>query len=123
MRFRQAVIEYSLKNGVTKTAIYYKTTRQYIYRWRKWYDGTLQSLAECSRRPHSHPNRHTEAEIKLVEDMRLRNPYEGVFWVKLRQRGYTRIISGLYKPLCCMSRRSMKLPIPKYIPKSYEKGV
>ena len=32
MRFRQAVIEYSLKYGVTKAAIRYKTNRQYIYR-------------------------------------------------------------------------------------------
>lgn len=34
MRFRQAVIEYSLKYGVTKAAIRYKTNRQYIYRWK-----------------------------------------------------------------------------------------
>ena len=99
MRFQQAVIEYSLKHGVTKAAIRYKTSRQNIYRWRKKYDGTLQSLADRSHRPHSHPNQHTEAEIKLVQDMRRRNPHAGlvVFWVKLRQRGYTRSISGLYR--------------------------
>ena len=45
MKFRQALIEYSLKNGVTKVAIRYKVNRQYVYRWRKRYDGTLQSLA------------------------------------------------------------------------------
>lgn len=44
MRFRQALIEYSLKYGVTKAAIRYKVNRQYVYRWRKRYDGTLQSL-------------------------------------------------------------------------------
>ena len=68
MRFKQAVIEYSLKHGVTKAAIRYKTSRQNIYRWRKKYDGTLQSLADRSHRPHSHPNQHTQAEIKLVQD-------------------------------------------------------
>ena len=85
MRFKQAVIEYSLKHGVTKAAIRYKTSRQNIYRWRKKYDGTLQSLADRSHRPHSHPNQHTEAEIKLVQDMRRRNPHAGlvVFWVCL----------------------------------------
>ena len=31
MRFKQAVIEYSLKHGVTAAAIRYKTTRQNIY--------------------------------------------------------------------------------------------
>ena len=44
MQFRQAVIEYSNKYGVTAAAIRYRLNRQYIYRWRKRYDGTLQSL-------------------------------------------------------------------------------
>ena len=58
----------------------------------KRYDGTLRSLLDRSHRPHSHPNQHTPDEIKLIGDMRRRNPYAGlvVFWVKLRQRGYTR---------------------------------
>ena len=99
MRFRQAVIEYSNKHGVTAAAIRYHLNRQYIYRWRNRYDGTLQSLADRSHRPHSHPNQHTAEEIKLILDMRHRNPNAGivVFWVKLRQQGYTRSISGLYR--------------------------
>lgn len=101
MRFRQALIEYSFKYGVTKAAIRYKTNRQYVYRWRKRYDGTLQSLADKSHRPHSHPNQHTEEELKLISDMRKRNPNAGlvVFWVKLMQRGYSRSITGLYRVL------------------------
>ena len=104
MRFKQAVIEYSFKHGVTTAAIRYKTSRQNIYRWRKKYDGTVRSLADGSHRPHSHPNQHTEEEIALVKNMRRRNPHAGlvVFWVKLRQRGYTRSISGLHKLLCRM---------------------
>ena len=95
MRFMQAVIEYSLKHGVTKAAIRHKTGRQNIHRRRKKYDGTVRSLANGSHRPHSHPNQHTEAEIRLVRDMRRRNPHAGlvVFWVKLRQRGY--IMGGM----------------------------
>ncbi len=115
MRFKQAVMEYSFKNGVTKAAIRYKTTRQNIYRWRKKYDGTVRSLADGSHRPHSHPNQHTEAEIKLIKDMRRRNPHAGlvVFWVKLTQRGYTRSISGLYKMLRKLDGKPIKLPNPK----------
>ena len=41
MKFRQALIKYSYKYGVTKAAIRYKVNRQYVYRWRKRYDGTL----------------------------------------------------------------------------------
>jgi len=122
-RYRQALILYAEKYGVTKAAIRYRTNRQYVYRWRKRYDGTLASLEDRSHRPHSHPNQHKPEEIKLIEDMRRRNPNAGivVFWVKLRQRGYTRSISGLYRFLRKRGQLAAKLPNPKYIAKPYEK--
>ena len=122
-RYRQSLIHYAQKNGVTKAAIRYRTNRQYIYRWMKRYDGTLQSLEDHSHRPHSHPNQHRPEEIKLINDMRRRNPNAGlvVFWVKLRQRGYSRSISGLYRFLRKRGQMAVKLPNPKYIPKPYEK--
>ena len=122
MLFRQALIKYSQNYGVTKAAIRYKTNRQYIYRWLQRYDGTIQSLADKSHRPHHHPNQHTEDEIKLIKDMRKRNPNAGlvVFWVKLRQRGYTRSITGLYRILKKTGEMAVKLKNPKYIPKEYE---
>ena len=122
MLFRQALINYANKKGVTKAAIRYKTNRQYVYRWLKRYDGTLESLADRSHRPHSHPNQHTPEELKLISDMRRRNPNAGliVFWVKLMQRGYTRSITGLYRVLRRMGEMAVKPPNPKYIPKPYE---
>ena len=65
------------------------SNRQYIYRWLRRYDGSIASLRDRSRRPHHHPNQHTPEEIKLILDMRRRNPEAGlvVSWVKLRQRG------------------------------------
>ena len=122
MLYRQAIIQYAEKYGVTKAAIRYKTNRQYIYRWRKRYDGTLQSLADKSHRPHHHPNEHTDEELKLISDMRRRNPNAGlvVFWVKLMQRGYTRSITGLYRVLRRQGQMTVKLPNPKYISKPYE---
>ena len=123
MKFRQALIEYSLKYGATKAAIRYKVNRQYVYRWRKRYDGTLQSLADKSHRPHHHPNEHTPEELKLITDMRKRNTNAGlvVFWVKLRQRGYLRSITGLYRVLRKQGKMAVKPPNPKYVPKPYEK--
>ena len=122
MRYRQALIKYAEKYGVTKAAIRYKTNRQYIYRWKNRYDGTLQSLADKSHRPHHHPNQHTEAELKLIADMRRRNPHAGlvVFWVKLMQRGYSRSITGLYRVLRRQGDMAVKPPNPKYIAKPYE---
>ena len=122
-RYRQSLIHYAQKNGVTAAAIRYRTYRQYIYRWMKRYDGTLQSLEDHSHRPHSHPNQHKPEEIKLINDMRRRNPNAGlvVFWVKLCRHGYSRSISGLYRFLKKQNQMAVKLPNPKYIAKPYEK--
>ena len=62
--YKQSVIKYSYKHGVTKAAIKFKMHRKTIYRWREKYDGTAQSLKNKSRRPHSHPKQHTKEEIK-----------------------------------------------------------
>ena len=123
MKFRQSLIKYSEKHGVTKAAIKYNVTRQYIYFWKRRYDGTLQSLADRSHRPNYHPKQHTEEEIKLIKDMRRRNPHAGlvVFWVKLRLRGYKRSITGLYRMLRKFGEPRQTPPNPKYIPKPYEK--
>ncbi len=55
--------------------------------------------------------------------MRRRNPHAGlvVFWVKLRQRGYTRSVTSLYRILRKLGEPRKTLPNPKYIPKPYEK--
>ena len=54
--------------------------------------------------------------------MRRRNPDAGlvVFWVKLRQRGYSRSIPGLYRFLRKQGMMAVHPPNPKYIPKPYE---
>ena len=123
MRYRKALILYSQKYGITKATMRYKTNRQYVYRCLKRYDGTLQSLADRSHRPHSHPNQHIPEELKLIADMRRRNPNAGlvVFWVKLMQRGYTRSIIGLYRVLRRQGEMAVKPANPKYVPKPYEK--
>lgn len=122
MRFRQSLLNYAEKHGVTKAAIKYNVNRQYIYRWKRRYNGDIQSLANRSHRPHHHPNQHTEEELRKIENFRRRNPNTGlvVLWVKLRRNGYTRSITGLYRVLRRQGQMTVKLPNPKYIPKPYE---
>ena len=122
MRYRLSLINYADKYGVSNAARKYKTNRQYIYRWKRRYDGSIESLRNKSRRPHHHPNQHTADELTLITNMRRRNPHAGlvVFWVKLRQRGYCRSITGLYRVLKRMQLVPEKPPNPKYIPKPYE---
>ena len=93
--FKQSVVEYSLKHGVTAAAKRYKQHRKTIYRWREKYDGTRKSLVNKSRRPHSNPKQHTEEEIKMIKKYRAHNKADGlvVLWIKLWKNGYTRSIT------------------------------
>ena len=61
--------------------------------------------------------------MKQIRNMRRRNPNAGivVLWVKLRQKGYSRSISGLLKVLKASGQMAVKPPNPKYSPKTYEK--
>ena len=98
LKYKESVVKYSYKYGVTKAAIVYCECRRTIYRWRKRYDGSLNSLRDKSRRPHYHPNQHTEEELKLIRNYKANNKETGlvVLWVKLRRAGYRRTIQGLY---------------------------
>lgn len=98
LKYKESVVKYSYKYGVTKAAIVYCECRRTIYRWRKRYDGSLNSLKDRSRRPHYHPNQHTEEELKLIRNYKANNKETGlvVLWVKLRRAGYKRTIQGLY---------------------------
>ena len=123
LKRRQAVVKYAKRYGVSKSSYRYNVSRPTIYKWMKRYDGHLGSLKDQSRRPHHHANQHTEAELEQIRTMRRRNPNAGivVLWVKLRERGYTRSISGLMKVLKATGQMPVKLPNPKYTPKPYEK--
>ena len=45
MKFRQSLLSYAEKHGITQAAIKYNVNRQYIYRWKRRYNGDIQSLA------------------------------------------------------------------------------
>jgi len=120
MKYRHSLIRFALKYGVSKASRKYNKARSYIYFWLSRYDGSIKSLACKSKRPHSHPNQHTPAEIKLIRDMRRRNPSLGLveFWCRLVDRGYSRHIVSLYRVMRRLNfvQKPAKKP---YIPKPY----
>ena len=122
MAYRQSLMKYAEKYGVSRASRKYNKSRSYIYFWKQRWDGSVASLGCQSRRPHSHPNQHTEAELKLIRDMRRRNPTLGMIelWHRLRGRGYTRCPESLFRVM----RRLGMFPNPKpkkaYKPKPYE---
>ena len=94
-------MRYAVAHGVSKASRKYNRARSYIYFWLGRWDGSVESLRPQSRRPHHHPNKHTPEELKLIHDMRRRNPKLGMveFWCKLRKRGYTRCLESLWRVL------------------------
>ena len=119
MKFRQTVVEYAIKyNNNARAARRYKTSRQQVQRWRKKYDGTVQSLANQSRRPHKHPKQHTEKEIKLIQNKYQRHKHEGLAQVyrKSIDAGYKRS----YESMCRQIKKFKNYEKPKKI--SYPKS-
>lgn len=122
MAYRQSLLKYAEKYGVGRASRKYNRARSYIYFWKARWDGTVQSLSCRSRRPHHHPNEHTPEELKLIRDMRRRNPELGLpeLWYRLRKRGYTRRPESLFRVL---RRLGLSPTMPKkqpYKPKPYE---
>ena len=123
LKYKQSIVKYALRNGVTAASIVYKKHRKTIYRWIDKYDGTIASLANKSRRPHTSPNDHTKSEIKLIRNYKRKNKDTGlvVLWVKLMQAGYKRSIASLYRMLVKLEIYN-KVPSKKkkYEPKLYQ---
>lgn len=121
MKYRQSLVEFAHRHGVGRASRRHNRARTYIYFWLKRFDGSLDSLACRSRRPRSHPNQHTEEEKALLRNMCRRNPHLGrvELWCRVRKRGYTRTLSGLYRVLHKLNLQ----PKPQkkvYKPKPYE---
>lgn len=111
MKFRKRLCEFALKYGVTKAARRYNTNRKFVYRQLEKYDGTVRSLALKSRRPHSHPNSHTEEELELIKKVYSRYKCDGLaeVYVQLVKRGYKRSYGSMVKQIRKFPKEEIKL--------------
>ena len=122
MKFRQSLMKYVEKYGVSRASRKYNKSRSYIYFWKSRWDGSVESLSTQSRRPHHHPNEHTETEIKLIRDHRRRCQDLELpeLWHRLRKKGYTRCITSLYRVMKKLGMLPSKPKKQKRIVKPYE---
>ena len=120
--FRQRVLKFSFKHGVTEASRRFRVSRNAIYEWKAKYDGTWQSLKERSHRPHQHPNEHTEEEKELI--LRRYPRYKDdmiMLWDSLKKSGYKRSYSSLIRVV----RKWVKPEIERRTarkPKPYERA-
>ena len=119
--FRQRVIRYSEKNGVTKAANRFHISRNAIYEWKARYDGSWKSLHDRSHRPHHHPAEHTPEEYDLIRRYWYRNKEDRmILWMKIREKGYTRSYKSMCRALKRMQLQSEEKARHSYKPKPYE---
>ena len=81
MAYKQSLMKYAEKYGVSRASRKYNKSRSYIYFWKQRWDGSAASLACQSKRPHSHPNQHTEAELKLIRRRSNNLPMSPLRWL------------------------------------------
>jgi len=108
-RFRQRVVKYAQKHGVTEASVRNKVSRMSIHRWIKRYNGHWWSLKERSHRPKHHPAEQTAEEYDLI--MRHYPYYDDMMmlWDRLREKGYKRCYQSMLRAI-----RRMKLDKAPY---------
>ena len=121
--FRQRVIKYSAKNGVTAASIRYRISRKTIYDWKARYDGkSWRSLVDRSHRPHSHPRQQTAEEYAMIERYYRRTKDKMMLWDKLRENGYTRCYNSLLRAIKRLKLEETPEKRKGYKPKPYQRA-
>ena len=100
-----------------------KCTEQTLYRWKKRYDGTRESLQNKSSRPHTpHPNAHTKEEQEYIRKLFEEQPnisYAEALGILRQKYAYSRTYYGFYRYVVKSGIRP-KEQLEKYEPQPYE---
>lgn len=111
------------KVDIIKVAYKMKCTIQTLYRWKKAYDGTLDSLKNASSRPHTpHPNSHTDSEVEMIKKMFESNPnisYSEAYGRLRTECAYSRTYFGFWRFVVKSGIRPPKQIVEKYIEQPY----
>lgn len=111
------------KQPTLKVIHKFKCTVQTLYRWKRLYDGTLESLENKSSRPKTpHPNSHTEKEIKQMKLLIKRNPgigYLELYGEMCRKFAYSRHFMSMYRFIAKNKIKPTKI-YDKYVPQEYQ---
>jgi transposase InsO family protein len=124
MRYREKMCKYALKHGKTAAARKYHTNRMFVYRQLEKYDGSVRSLALCSRRPKSHPKAHTPKELELIRKVYSRYKQDGLaeVYMQLKERGYSRSFGSMKKQIRKIPKKENKPQRKSYVKYIHERG-
>ena len=115
MAYRQSLMKYAGKYGVSRARRKYNKSRSYIYCWWACWNGNIEYQ---SRRPHSHLNCGAEAD----PGQRRRNPQLGLveLWHRLKQLSYTRRSESLFRVMRKLGMFPQEKKKKAYTPKPYQ---
>ena len=84
--YRQRVLKYAAKHGVTRAAERYRMSRKTVHKWKRRYDGTVESLKNRSRAPLHSPLKQSDWKIQLVQRYAKKYPRDLLLAMKRRRR-------------------------------------
>ena len=88
--YRQRVLKYAAKHGVTRAAERYRMSRKTVHKWKRRYDGTVESLKNRSRAPLHSPLKQSDWENPAGAAIRKKYPRDLLLAMKRRRRVATR---------------------------------
>jgi transposase InsO family protein len=96
-----------------------------VYKWVNRFDGSIGSLKDRSRRPHSGPKSHTAEEIKAVKRALKKVKWQDLIlaFQRLQARGYMRSYGGFRRLVSRLRQDKPKKSTPKRKPKPYAKAL
>ena len=108
---------------ILKVCRMFRVTERTLWRWKKQFDGTLESLENKSSRPHTpHPNSHKKEEIDNIVDIFNRYPnisYCEAYGLMRNNYAYKRSYGGFYNFILRNNIRPKKI-LEKHISKPYD---
>ena len=115
--YRQRVLKYAAKHGVTKAAERYRMSRKTVHKWKRRYDGTVESLKNRSRAPLHSPLKQSDWEIQLVQRYAKKYPRDLLLgYEKAQKNGYVRSYQRQSNDhiMTCLGMQSPNQVLAKY---------
>lgn len=118
---RQRMVKYAQNHSISDTAIRYRVSRKTVHKWINRYDGSVDSLADRSHRPHNSPRKHTEDELRKVRRRLKKHKWTDLiraYQELIEKDGYTRSyggfkrVAGQLKALKAKKKKTKKRPKP-----------
>ena len=120
---RQRMLRYGNEHSISQTCRNYRVSRKTFYKWKRRYDGSIESLKDRSHRPKRSPRAHSESEKRLIKRVVNRYKWRDLLlsYQVLSGKGYSRSYGG-FKRIVGQMRADKPKKKGKRKPKPYQRA-